>query len=115
MTGGSKGIGEGCVRVFFEAGSNVVFCSRGEAEGQALAAELNSHSSQGQRAVMVKADVSKVSLHSRMFPTSPDWLCALKLCFLSFVHSVSHATNDTLAIVNIVAIIITGGGYPESD
>jgi hypothetical protein len=60
VTGGSKGIGEGCVRVFFEAGSNVVFCSRGQEEGDALAAELNANSSQGQRAVMVKADVSKV-------------------------------------------------------
>ena len=50
------------MRVFFEAGSNVVFCSRGLEEGEALAAELNAHSSQGQRAVMVKADVSKVGL-----------------------------------------------------
>ena len=27
VTGGSKGIGEGCVRVFVEAGAKVVFCA----------------------------------------------------------------------------------------
>lgn len=41
VTGGSKGIGEGCVRVFVANGSKVVFCSRGESEGQRLQAELN--------------------------------------------------------------------------
>jgi NADP-dependent 3-hydroxy acid dehydrogenase YdfG len=32
VTGGSKGIGEGCVRVFLAAGANVVFCARNEEE-----------------------------------------------------------------------------------
>jgi len=59
VTGGSKGIGEGCVRVFFAAGSHVAFCSRGQAEGDALAAELNSMG-QSNRALFVKTDVSKV-------------------------------------------------------
>jgi NAD(P)-dependent dehydrogenase (short-subunit alcohol dehydrogenase family) len=40
VTGGSKGIGEGCVRVFAEAGSTVVFCSRGQDAGEALAREV---------------------------------------------------------------------------
>jgi NAD(P)-dependent dehydrogenase (short-subunit alcohol dehydrogenase family) len=42
VTGGSKGIGEGCVRVFVAAGARVVFCARTETDGNALAAELNS-------------------------------------------------------------------------
>ena len=41
ITGGSKGIGEGCVRVFVEAGSKVVFCSRGKDAGEAMAAEVS--------------------------------------------------------------------------
>ena len=41
VTGGSKGIGEGCVRVFVEAGSKVVFCARGEKDGHQLEEELN--------------------------------------------------------------------------
>jgi NAD(P)-dependent dehydrogenase (short-subunit alcohol dehydrogenase family) len=40
ITGGSKGIGEGCVRVFVEAGSTVVVFSRGQAAGEALAREV---------------------------------------------------------------------------
>jgi NAD(P)-dependent dehydrogenase (short-subunit alcohol dehydrogenase family) len=40
ITGGSRGIGEGCVRVFTAAGASVVFCSRGEPEGALLRDEL---------------------------------------------------------------------------
>jgi len=57
VTGGSKGIGEGCVRVFVAAGSKVVFCSRGEAEGKVLESELKGS---GYEAVFLKCDVSKV-------------------------------------------------------
>ncbi|AWP19255.1 17-beta-hydroxysteroid dehydrogenase 14 isoform 5 [Scophthalmus maximus] len=41
VTGGSKGIGRGIVRVFVENGAKVVFCARGRADGEALQAELN--------------------------------------------------------------------------
>uniref|UniRef100_A0A672YY37 Hydroxysteroid (17-beta) dehydrogenase 14 n=1 Tax=Sphaeramia orbicularis TaxID=375764 RepID=A0A672YY37_9TELE len=44
VTGGSKGIGRGIVRVFVENGAKVVFCARGgrfSAAGEALEAELN--------------------------------------------------------------------------
>lgn len=40
ITGGSHGIGEGCVREFVEAGSKVVFCARGAESGLRLAAEV---------------------------------------------------------------------------
>lgn len=52
VTGGSKGIGEGCVRVFARAGSKVVFCARGQKEGRALAREVG--------ATFLRCDVSKV-------------------------------------------------------
>lgn len=57
VTGGSKGIGEGCVRVFVEAGAKVVFCARKQDEGESLADELNSLG-KGE-AFFVKCDVSK--------------------------------------------------------
>lgn len=57
VTGGTKGIGEGCVRVFSEAGAKVVFCARNENEGKALAEELNSKNNG--EAFFVKCDVSK--------------------------------------------------------
>ncbi|KAM9393237.1 branched-chain-amino-acid aminotransferase, cytosolic-like [Pholidichthys leucotaenia] len=41
VTGGSKGIGRGIVRVFVEHGAKVVFCARGVAAGESLEAELN--------------------------------------------------------------------------
>ena len=40
ITGGSKGIGKGCARVFVAAGWNVVICARGKEAGEAVAAEL---------------------------------------------------------------------------
>ena len=58
ITGGSKGIGEGCVRAFVEAGSKVVFCARGESEGTTLATELNERGPG--EAYFVRCDVSKV-------------------------------------------------------
>src|SRR5262245_34612347 len=60
VTGGSKGIGAGCVKVFVEeGGSKVVFCSRNEKEGKAFEAEINKKGGPGQ-AVFMRADVSKV-------------------------------------------------------
>lgn len=41
ITGGSKGIGAGCARVFAEAGAKVVICARGRQVGEALAGELS--------------------------------------------------------------------------
>jgi len=41
ITGGSKGIGEGCARVFADAGATVVICARGIEAGEKLADELN--------------------------------------------------------------------------
>lgn len=59
VTGGTKGIGAGCVRVFVEqGGANVVFCSRHETDGKAFESELNA-AGPG-RATFVRADVSKV-------------------------------------------------------
>ena len=58
VTGGSKGIGEGCVRVFVEAGSKVVFCAREAKAGEALAAELGARGPG--EAIFVRCDVSKV-------------------------------------------------------
>jgi NAD(P)-dependent dehydrogenase (short-subunit alcohol dehydrogenase family) len=57
VTGGSKGIGEGCTRVFIEAGSNVVFCARNEGEGKKLETELNKKGPG--KALFIKADMCK--------------------------------------------------------
>lgn len=64
VTGGSRGIGEGCVRVFVEAGAQVVFCSIAEEEGQRLAAEFPG------RALFVRADVRKTDDVCRLIDTT---------------------------------------------
>lgn len=53
VTGGARGLGESTVRLFVEAGAQVVFGDVLEAEGAALAAEL------GDNAVFVRMDVSE--------------------------------------------------------
>jgi NAD(P)-dependent dehydrogenase (short-subunit alcohol dehydrogenase family) len=58
VTGASKGIGEGCVRVFVEAGAKVVFCARGERAGRALESSVNAKGPGS--ALFLPCDVSKV-------------------------------------------------------
>jgi NAD(P)-dependent dehydrogenase (short-subunit alcohol dehydrogenase family) len=58
VTGGSKGIGLGCVRVFVQEGSRVVFCSRNEREGRTVEAEVN-NAGPGS-ADFIRADMSRV-------------------------------------------------------
>jgi len=53
ITGGTQGIGEGCVRVFAKAGAKVVFCARGEEAGKKLAKEVGGD--------FVRVDVSKAA------------------------------------------------------
>jgi NAD(P)-dependent dehydrogenase (short-subunit alcohol dehydrogenase family) len=56
VTGGSKGIGEGCARVFCSEGGLVAILARGREAGEALARELNR---QGPgRAIFLACDVS---------------------------------------------------------
>lgn len=57
VTGGSQGIGEGCVRVFAEAGANVTFCARRQSEGIALADDVGAR--HPGRVHFVRCDVSR--------------------------------------------------------
>lgn len=60
ITGGSKGIGEGCVRVFHKNGANVIFCARGEEAGKKLELELNkSEDAERGYAIFVRCDMTK--------------------------------------------------------
>ncbi len=58
ITGGSKGIGWGCARVFTKHGGAVVIASRGEKDGNAAAKELTE---QGHTATFIPCDVSRES------------------------------------------------------
>lgn len=56
ITGGSKGIGLGCARVFARHGANVVIAARGQDAGEAAQRELRDA---GYTAVFVAADVTR--------------------------------------------------------
>ena len=58
ITGGSHGIGEGCVQAFVAAGAKVVFCARSEPDGKRLAMEVNA-SGPGE-AQFIRCDVSRI-------------------------------------------------------
>ena len=64
VTGGTKGIGEGCVRVFVEAGAKVVFCARDEAAGLKLARDVTA-AGPGE-AVFIRCDVSRTEEVERL-------------------------------------------------
>ena len=68
ITGGSKGIGKGCVEVFVGAGAKIVFCARSSDEGEALARKLNA-SGPGE-ANFVQCDVSKVDEMQNLINTT---------------------------------------------
>lgn len=60
VTGGARGIGEGCVRVFYQAGSNVVICDRDQDRSTVLLNELNGRS-KSNKVVFIKTDVSIIA------------------------------------------------------
>lgn len=59
VTGGSRGIGEGCSRVFTAAGATVIIASREEKVGAALAAELSQRGPGAAHFIM--CDVTKIA------------------------------------------------------
>ena len=65
VTGGTKGIGEGCVRAFVGAGAKVVFCARDEAAGQKLSREITAAAGAGE-AVFIRCDVSRTDEVERL-------------------------------------------------
>ncbi len=68
ITGGSKGIGAGCVRAFVAAGARVVFCARAEQIGQSMANEVN-QLGPGE-AHFVRCDISEVDEIQQLVETT---------------------------------------------
>lgn len=67
ITGGSKGIGLGCGRVFARHGAQVVLAARGHEDGQRAEAELTSL---GGEALFVPCDVTSADDLERLFATA---------------------------------------------
>uniref|UniRef100_A0A672YXL5 Hydroxysteroid (17-beta) dehydrogenase 14 n=1 Tax=Sphaeramia orbicularis TaxID=375764 RepID=A0A672YXL5_9TELE len=77
VTGGSKGIGRGIVRVFVENGAKVVFCARGAAAGEALEAELNKAGPGSCK--FVSCDMSEEEDIKELAAQTPDAAAAIKM------------------------------------
>ncbi|HRC76858.1 MAG TPA: SDR family oxidoreductase [Kouleothrix sp.] len=71
ITGGTKGIGAGCVRAFVGAGARVVFCSQHAGEGDAMAAELSARGPGTAR--FVQCDVSRVADIEHLVAQTVAW------------------------------------------
>lgn len=67
ITGGSKGIGLGCARVFGKYGARVVLAARGAEAGRAAEAEL---AAEGTTALFVATDVTSESDMQSLFETT---------------------------------------------
>lgn len=68
ITGGSKGIGRGCVEAFVHAGARVVFCARHSEEGEKLATEVSERGPG--TAQFFQCDVSNVEELRRLIDTT---------------------------------------------
>jgi NAD(P)-dependent dehydrogenase (short-subunit alcohol dehydrogenase family) len=95
ITGGSKGIGFGCARVFGKYGCKVVFGARGKEAGRAAEKELTDA---GYVAVFVRADVVEPSHIQRLIDTAIDQFGRLD-CMLN--NAGWHPPAETIEQVSI--------------
>jgi NAD(P)-dependent dehydrogenase (short-subunit alcohol dehydrogenase family) len=104
VTGGSKGIGAGCVKIFVEeGGSKVVFCSRNEAEGRAFEAEVNRKSPGS--ALFVRADVSKVDDVKRVIDTTVEKFGRLDCLINNAGWHPPHKTIDAFSVEDFRSLL----------
>lgn len=104
ITGGSKGIGAGCVKVFVEeGGANVVFCSRSEDEGTAFEAEANR---QGPgRAVFMRADVTQIDDIRRLIDATVDRFGRLDCLINNAGWHPPHASIDEFSVEDFRSLL----------
>jgi NAD(P)-dependent dehydrogenase (short-subunit alcohol dehydrogenase family) len=104
VTGGSKGIGAGCVKVFAEeGGAKVVFCSRNEAEGRAFEAEVNRKGPGS--ALFMRADVSKVEDIKRVIDTTAEKFGRIDCLINNAGWHPPHKTIDEFSVEDFRSLL----------
>ncbi|XP_030590823.1 L-fucose dehydrogenase [Archocentrus centrarchus] len=96
VTGGSKGIGRGIVRVFVENGAKVVFCARESAAGEALEAQFNKAGPGSCK--FVRCDISKEEDIKRLIAVAAEQFGHID-CLVNNAgwHPPHKPTDDTTA------------------
>lgn len=96
VTGGSKGIGRGIVRVFVENGAKVAFCAKESAAGEALETELNKTGPGSCK--FVKSDISKEEDIKRLIAVTVEQFGHID-CLVNNAgwHPPHKPTDDTTA------------------
>ena len=104
VTGGSKGIGAGCVKVFAEeGGAKVVFCSRNESEGRAFEAEINRKAPGA--ALFMRADVSKVDDIKRVIDTTAEKFGRIDCLINNAGWHPPHKTIDQFSVEDFRSLL----------
>jgi NAD(P)-dependent dehydrogenase (short-subunit alcohol dehydrogenase family) len=93
VTGGTKGIGEGCVRAFVGAGAKVVFCSQHPGEGDSMAAELTAQGPGEAR--FMKCDITRTDEIRQLIEQTVAWYGRID-CLINNAgwHPPYHSIDD---------------------
>jgi len=92
ITGSSKGIGEGCARVFAKEGAKVVITSRHEDEGERMRDIINN---EGGTAIYIKVDVSKSELVQNMVNKTISEFGKLDILINNAAYHISKNIEET--------------------
>ena len=92
ITGSSKGIGQGCARVFASEGADVVIVSRTEVPGLAMVKEIQD---KGGTAIYVKTDVSKSEQVQNMIKRTIEEFGKLDILINNVGYHISKNIEET--------------------
>lgn len=70
ITGANQGLGEAIARAYIQAGANVLLCARDESKLIKVANDLRAHCGAGQRAEVIRADISNQEDVNRLVSTA---------------------------------------------
>ncbi len=102
VTGGTSGIGEGCVRKFASEGASVVFCAPGASDGLALEAELNA--GRAKSALYVPCDMTKPEQVERLMARSVEAFGRIDCVINNAGWHPPHRTIDGFSIEEFRAL-----------